>query len=424
MFDDENINNDQIFDSEEGPGYMPSDEENNQDIDSANNPQDEQQPDEQQPDEEQPDDSQDDDMIRSMPKFKVKKTANDDFSQNSGSESNNGNTSREQSYTEELQTDNDRRTIMLYDGNEYSEQMQTSQKKQKKRGDEVKKQRKRKGDFENENENERERAPLDPKELEIQELNREIDVALKSGKASRKRKTNEIDTDVDEEIHRIQEKMRNAADADFEDNKNNLPAIHKVQLLAQVSKMLGKPQLFEPLLENNILDTLRLWLEPLDNGSLPNIDIQSELLNAMMRLPIRTDHLRDSGIGKIVLFMSKCDRYPERHRRMADKLVQQWARPILRRSSNFRDRVTNEKPAGSNFARNDEGQGLFGRIQVQTGNAKGGHSFHASIPRRGVMNYTVMPKSSVDVERAMSNAKNVPERLKRLKAYISKSSRK
>ncbi|OMJ20934.1 Transcription factor IWS1 [Smittium culicis] len=365
-------------------------------------------------DENVPDDTgiDEDAAIRSMPSFKKKRPLDD-------SAAHSPQTPKQRSAEYSDDEGNRSGGISVHeDENENSDEYNSDTNRKKK----SKKSSKR---YSNSEENSDAEKPLDPKALAILELNKDIDFALKRGKASRRRKNAEISTDQDEEIQRMQEKMRNAADADFEDNKSKLPAIHKIQLLKDVSSLLAKPHLYESLLENNILDTIRLWLEPLDDGSLPNIDIQNALLMSMTRLPIQSDHLRDSGIGKIVLFMSKCNRYPERHRRIADQLVQRWARPILRRSSNFRDKVLDESRENRSSQTEDPSKtNLFGRVQVQSGNSVGGHSFHASIPFRVSTNYNIMPKSSVNPNSASNGANAMPEKFKRIRAHMQKGGRR
>ncbi|KAJ2847900.1 Transcription factor iws1, partial [Coemansia erecta] len=184
--------------------------------------------------------------------------------------------------------------------------------------------------------------PLDPKQAEIDEINRKIDAALKSGRNRRRKRTDEDDAAIDELIVDLRKRMRDAAYHDIDDNKDRLPAIHKLSMLPEVVEELGKVQLYEALLDNNIVDSIRLWLEPLDDGSLPNLDVQNAMLECLKKLPIRRDHLRESGIGKIILFMSRCPRISERNRRICEQFVQQWSRMVLRLSSDYHDRRVKE----------------------------------------------------------------------------------
>src|SRR5271169_3415291 len=132
--------------------------------------------------------------------------------------------------------------------------------------------------------------------------------------------------------------MEDAADKDFDAIKIKLPATHKLAMLPTVDAILAKSALHETILDNLLLMTLRRWLEPLPDRSLPAYSIQRTLLSALTKLPITKEHLAESGIGKIVIFYRNTPRVEQSIRRIADTLWVEWSRPILRKSANFRDR--------------------------------------------------------------------------------------
>lgn len=57
-----------------------------------------------------------------------------------------------------------------------------------------------------------------------------------------------------------------------------------------------RSQLGDQFLDNHLLEGIKAWLEPLPDGSLPSLDIQKVLIKALTGLPIRTQHLRESGV--------------------------------------------------------------------------------------------------------------------------------
>ncbi|KAJ1935220.1 Transcription factor iws1, partial [Linderina pennispora] len=283
--------------------------------------------------------------------------------------------------------------------------------------------------MDDEEEESRPSEPINPKQAEIDELNRRIDAALKSGRARKRRKADEDDVAIDESIANLRKRMRDAAYRDIDDNKDGLPAIHKMGMLTDVTDELRKTHLYEAFLENNIVDSLRLWLEPLDDGSLPALDIQNALLDILGKLPVRRDHLRESGIGKIIMFMSKCPRIPERNRRVCEQFVQRWSRMVMKLSSNFRDRKIRETKvnldrrhfAGRPMQGNEETRRAPGGIQVQSGSGKDGERATARIPQRVAANYNVMPVSSVNASmEQMRGAGRDVDKYKRLKQTMYK----
>ncbi|PIA17482.1 hypothetical protein COEREDRAFT_40924 [Coemansia reversa NRRL 1564] len=259
-----------------------------------------------------------------------------------------------------------------------------------------------------------EQQPVHPKQAEVDEINRNIDAALKSGRGRRRKRTDEDDASIDEMIVELRKRMRDAAYRDIDDNKDRLPAIHKLSMLPDVIEELGKSHLYEAFLDNNIVDSIRLWLEPLDDGSLPSLDIQNAMLNALRNLPIRRDHLRESGIGKIILFMSKCPRISEANRRTCEQFLQQWSRMVLRLSADYRDRNIREAEVS-----------MEERSYAATRPAPlNGERATARIPQRVAADYTVMPVSSIQATASpRQSARNAGDKYRRLKQVISKGKR-
>ncbi|KAJ2124916.1 Transcription factor iws1 [Coemansia sp. RSA 720] len=281
-----------------------------------------------------------------------------------------------------------------------------------------------------EEEGEEEAEPVDPQQAEVDEINKQIDAALRSGRARRRKRTDEDDASVDEAIVELRKRMRDAAYRDIDDNKDRLPAVHKLSMLPDVVEELSKTHLNEAFLDNNIVDSIRLWLEPLDDGSLPSLDIQNAMLSILKRLPIRRDHLRESGIGKIILFMSKCARISETNRRVCEQFIQQWSRMVLRLSSDYRDRKMREAAVsanrGSYASARPAAAGITstpGTIRVSTARDKKNERLTAQIPRRVATDYSVMPVSSISPSQG-SGARDTSDKYKRLRQAMAKGKRR
>lgn len=58
--------------------------------------------------------------------------------------------------------------------------------------------------------------------------------------------------------------------------------------------------LVEPLLRMPVPPAI-LHEQPYANGQLPNLTIRTEMLALMLMLPVQVDHLKRSGIGKVVM---------------------------------------------------------------------------------------------------------------------------
>lgn len=183
---------------------------------------------------------------------------------------------------------------------------------------------------------------LDPETRKRHELEQKLDDALKPTKR-KKLDGDDLEQMQDERISRLRDEMRDAAAADAECIRNGTPAVHKLELLPEVRDVIQKHNLVDSILDNNLLESVRLWLEPLPDASLPAYEIQREMFTAIETLPIKTIHLRESGLGKVVLFYQKSKRPQLNIKRIADKLIGVWTRPIMGRSDNYRDKYVATK---------------------------------------------------------------------------------
>lgn len=168
--------------------------------------------------------------------------------------------------------------------------------------------------------------------------------------------------------------------------------------------------LYDSILENNLLDSVRMWLEPLPDRSLPALDIQRVLFKALVQLPIQTDHLRESGVGKVVLFYQKSKRSDPTIKRVADRLVGEWSRPIIKRSANFRDRqvaAVDYRPDASSIYRIPSATAEDGKVAART-----------SIPRANLETYAIAPRANLSAAQAASQKQHDSEQIRKIKARM------
>lgn len=134
--------------------------------------------------------------------------------------------------------------------------------------------------------------------------------------------------------------MEKACSADNIARENNEPAIHKLKMLPEVVQLLNRNTVQHSIVDpdTNFLQSVKYFLEPLPDGSLPAYTIQRDLFAALARLPIEKEALLSSGIGKIVLFYTKSKKPEIGVKRTAERLLGDWSRPILKRSDDFKQR--------------------------------------------------------------------------------------
>jgi TFIIS helical bundle-like domain len=172
-----------------------------------------------------------------------------------------------------------------------------------------------------------------------------MDAALKKPNMRRKKKDGiDLEQAADEEIIELKERMIQAAEKDVAARKQNKPAMYKLKMLPDVVNLLNRNTIQSSILDpdTNFVEAVKFFLEPLSDGSLPAYNIQRELFAALSTLPINTEVLLASGIGKVALFYTKSKRPELNIKRTAERLIGEWSRPILKRSDDYRKRKFNE----------------------------------------------------------------------------------
>ncbi|KAG2184732.1 hypothetical protein INT43_000645 [Umbelopsis isabellina] len=255
-----------------------------------------------------------------------------------------------------------------------------------------------------------EEAEMDPQQAMREELDREFAAALASGKRKKKKVDEyELEKNTDEMMATLRDRMKDAAYNDITANEDKRPAISKLKMLNIVTTALSKNNLHEQFLENQILEAVKLWLEPLPDGSLPSLDIQSEMLDILNKLPIRTDNLRESGVGRVMFFYTKCPRIEPKIKRAADQLVAKWSRPILRRSEDYR-----EKRLETKEYRDDE-RSFYKRPRYDAPaeeESESSNTVHARIPQALASDYEIVPQSTIRGDRMKGKNEGKFKRLK------------
>ncbi|KAJ3813700.1 transcription factor iws1, partial [Lentinula lateritia] len=274
-------------------------------------------------------------------------------------------------------------------------------------------------------------SQLPPEQANKIRLDRQIEAILKTKKSSRpkKRKNNDevLDSFADDEVARLRETMNNAAEEDMKANQEKLPATAKLRFLAEAMETLRKASLAQSIIDNNLLDAVKRWLEPLPDRSLPALNIQRELFVTLRKMEfIDSSVIKESGLGPLVLFYTKCQRVQPDVKRVANELVSIWSRPIIKRSASYRDRVV---PTMNHMDVDDGAPGLQSLSQSQSQyrpeklNAILARAREedknkirknaVSIPQSSLGTYTVAPKNNAGLAKMNVSVDNDVERRKK-----------
>ncbi|GAA5887017.1 hypothetical protein JCM6882_009417 [Rhodosporidiobolus microsporus] len=235
---------------------------------------------------------------------------------------------------------------------------------------------------------------LDPEARRRKDLSKRLTEIVKkpTGKGKKKKAQDEEDLEMlnDEAVAKMRSSMMTACDQDLEENELGRPAVHKLRLLPQVVEIMQKTALAETIVENGMLEAVKRWLEPLPDRSLPALNIQRPLFNLLRTITIETSALKSSGLGKIVYFYTKCKRVDPAVARVANQLVSDWMRPILRRSKAFVDRDLTSGYGGASHA---AALTASRKIESEAGGSEATASRHARIPQAMTATFVNAPRS-------------------------------
>jgi len=210
---------------------------------------------------------------------------------------------------------------------------------------------------------------------------------------------------ADDEIANLRIRMAEAAEADVAARSAvpPKPAMYKLRLLPEVTALLNRNSrdvenaIVDP--ENNLLESVRFFLEPLSDGSLPAYNIQRELFSSLAKLPIDKESLISSGIGKVILFYTKTKKCELSITRSAERLMGEWTRPILKRSDDYRKRILATADYDPNTARRNTPSSQrmttaeAAAIVRESGNAPPVRTSMRARAPEGGKTYTIVPRS-------------------------------
>lgn len=134
--------------------------------------------------------------------------------------------------------------------------------------------------------------------------------------------------------------MERACQADNQAREAGQPALHKLKLLPDVTGILNRNNVQHAVLDpdTNFLQHVKFFLEPLNDGSLPAYNIQRDIFLGLTKLNVEKETLLSSGIGKVVFFYTRSKKPEPSIKRMAQRLLGEWSRPILKRTDDYKKR--------------------------------------------------------------------------------------
>jgi transcription factor SPN1 len=160
-------------------------------------------------------------------------------------------------------------------------------------------------------------------------------------KMKKKKRTAKKLSDMEEEAKDFLAKMEQAADDDDLAIRERRPGTKKLAMLHEVLDMLARRDMMRLLLDMELLSVCKRWIQPLPNGSLGNVTVRQQLLDAIGKMTgeqgVTSSDLKRSEFGKVVMALCVHKLETPAMKRQLKNLIEQWSRPIFQKSGNMRD---------------------------------------------------------------------------------------
>ncbi|TMW60051.1 hypothetical protein Poli38472_000093 [Pythium oligandrum] len=265
---------------------------------------------------------------------------------------------------------------------------------------------------------------------------------LKSLKTGRRAKMNLSVQEQEQIVQEVLYRMDKAHADDLASIAERKPALERIKYVDHAIRVLRKQQLQPTFLDFDLLSFIKKWIQPLEDGTLPNLGVRTKMLHMVARLPVMKEHLKRSGFGKVVMMLWKHPEETRDNKDLCRDLIERWSRAVFDKTLDYSklaeleaekaenmgyrrpERRQQQKPAVS---RSEYGANPF---SGRTSEPKDGPvTERAILPSQLRVDFLHRPQPKVDVQTAASmkvenNADTRKSRLSKRMLEIARPGRK
>ncbi|TDH69293.1 hypothetical protein CCR75_005017 [Bremia lactucae] len=178
-----------------------------------------------------------------------------------------------------------------------------------------------------------------------------FDRTLKSLKTGRARsKLNLSPQEMEQITQEVLYRMDKAYTDDLASIADRRPALEKIKFVDNALHILRKLQFQPMLLDFDLLtewidwmenktsireQIVKKWIQPLENGALPNVGLRTKMLEMVSKMPVFKEHLKRSGLGKVVMLLMKHPQETRENKELCRSLVERWSRAVFNKTLDF-----------------------------------------------------------------------------------------
>jgi len=197
--------------------------------------------------------------------------------------------------------------------------------------------------------------------------------------------------------------MDQAYREDKEANRNKQPALARLKLLPEVLPVFHKQHVRDSYFEAGFLKQCKNWLNPLPDGTLPNMKIREGILKSLEKLDLSEDLLRASGIGRAVMTLSKHKSETLPNKKICGGLISKWSRPIFDITTTYKDLERYDTPNLSSLSnsgkRPRKRSSLTSSDPLDLGSSTESLPSYTIRPQKVRMDYTIRPRMTEDLKK-------------------------